>query len=535
MNSRLPGRWGGAALAVVFLLAGCAGDSATPLSSGGGSTDAGAPSIELSASLDGTVGSPYGGSDSGVVFTIKGSAAGTQYYWSVSGETPPGLTKLPEDDTIPSTIPSTTFALKGTPTACGQYPIQIVVHTYPAHQVIIPLSSFTMTVSGTCGPPEITTESLEWFKGVDSSQQLALTGGTPPYTWSISDPAAIGITLPDPASGMLTWTPAIPGEFDLSVTVTDAISRTATKSITLTVRSLTLSDFTGTWSGVISQGTLIQPGPVFVDLSGKRLSVLIGAPIPSTDALGTAIQVDPVNQATLDGTVLAPLQAGKPPIQFSLEPGPFPGLFNGPIPQMSWHFSCDPNAAGELVCIGHSYSGSQYNANVTLTRLNSVSQDDTRPSVSATTPADGAQGVTSFDVTVTFSEPMSGSSSVALSGGTGEAGSAAFSANDPKTATIRLSGLQPDTTYTVTLNPDPLASPRFMDLAGNASPTSTLTFTTGTLSPTTLTISTTGTGTGTVTSGPAGIDCPSTCSAAFPSGTNVTLIATPDPTSVFAG
>ena len=54
----------------------------------------------------------------------------------------------------------------------------------------------------------------------------------------------------------------------------------------------------------------------------------------------------------------------------------------------------------------------------------------------------------------------------------------------------------------------------------------------------TLSVDTTGpfeTGTGSVTSSPAGIDCPSTCAAAFDSGTSVTLTATADPGSDFTG
>ena len=50
-----------------------------------------------------------------------------------------------------------------------------------------------------------------------------------------------------------------------------------------------------------------------------------------------------------------------------------------------------------------------------------------------------------------------------------------------------------------------------------------------------LTVATSGLGTGTVTSAPAGIDCGATCSAGFPTGTEVTLTATAGPHSVFAG
>lgn len=54
----------------------------------------------------------------------------------------------------------------------------------------------------------------------------------------------------------------------------------------------------------------------------------------------------------------------------------------------------------------------------------------------------------------------------------------------------------------------------------------------------TLALSFAGTGTGTITSSPAGINCPSTqvnCVASFPTGTGVTLTATPVGSSVFGG
>ena len=51
----------------------------------------------------------------------------------------------------------------------------------------------------------------------------------------------------------------------------------------------------------------------------------------------------------------------------------------------------------------------------------------------------------------------------------------------------------------------------------------------------TLTVNKSGIGTGTVTISPSGINCSGTCSASFASGTTVTLTATPDVGSTFAG
>ena len=51
----------------------------------------------------------------------------------------------------------------------------------------------------------------------------------------------------------------------------------------------------------------------------------------------------------------------------------------------------------------------------------------------------------------------------------------------------------------------------------------------------TLTVTKSGQGTGTVTSSPAGISCPSTCTAAYPSGAQITLTRTVGANSVFKG
>ncbi|MGH9539009.1 MAG: InlB B-repeat-containing protein, partial [Terriglobales bacterium] len=50
-----------------------------------------------------------------------------------------------------------------------------------------------------------------------------------------------------------------------------------------------------------------------------------------------------------------------------------------------------------------------------------------------------------------------------------------------------------------------------------------------------LTVTPAGPGSGTVTSAPAGINCPTTCTASFASGTQVTLTATPAASFTFAG
>ncbi|MGB9286432.1 MAG: hypothetical protein WCB59_20655, partial [Candidatus Sulfotelmatobacter sp.] len=50
-----------------------------------------------------------------------------------------------------------------------------------------------------------------------------------------------------------------------------------------------------------------------------------------------------------------------------------------------------------------------------------------------------------------------------------------------------------------------------------------------------LTVTTAGTGSGTITSSPAGINCPTTCSASFPQNTQITLTETPATNDTFGG
>jgi phospholipase C len=63
----------------------------------------------------------------------------------------------------------------------------------------------------------------------------------------------------------------------------------------------------------------------------------------------------------------------------------------------------------------------------------------------------------------------------------------------------------------------------------------TATFNTSAVPPVQLTVKDAGAGSGTVTSSPSGISCGSTCTASFPSGTAVTLTATPASNSTFTG
>jgi large repetitive protein len=71
--------------------------------------------------------------------------------------------------------------------------------------------------------------------GAAYSDQLAVTGGTAPYTWSVSAGSLPpGVTL-GASSGLLAGTPTVAGSYPFTVLVTDASGQTASRAVTLTV------------------------------------------------------------------------------------------------------------------------------------------------------------------------------------------------------------------------------------------------------------------------------------------------------------
>jgi sugar lactone lactonase YvrE len=86
-------------------------------------------------------------------------------------------------------------------------------------------------------PAQLTVTTASLPNGTNSvaySQTLAASGGQMPYTWSlVSSLLPSGLTLA--TNGVISGTPTNSGTFNFTVKVTDALSATATQSLTLTV------------------------------------------------------------------------------------------------------------------------------------------------------------------------------------------------------------------------------------------------------------------------------------------------------------
>ena len=99
--------------------------------------------------------------------------------------------------------------------------------------------------------------------GVAYSTQLVVTGGTSPFTWSVSAGALpAGITL-NPTTGLLSGTPTAAGSASFTVQVVDAGGESATKAVTLVVAAaptLAFSPAAGEVAVAYSQQPVVTGG-----------------------------------------------------------------------------------------------------------------------------------------------------------------------------------------------------------------------------------------------------------------------------------
>src|SRR5205823_2757130 len=139
-------------------------------------------------------------------------------------------------------------------------------------------SAAVLTVSTSIPPLELTTSQLPGGTvGSSYSTTLSASGGTPPYSWSVSSGTLpTGLSLS--SSGALSGTPTVAGSFPFTVAVKDAASASASASLSINVvtaapptvsisspaNGATVSGTT-TVSGVASDGLAITSVQLSVD------------------------------------------------------------------------------------------------------------------------------------------------------------------------------------------------------------------------------------------------------------------------------
>ena len=178
------------------------------------------------------------GGEVGVAYSDQLTVTGgtSPFTWSVSsGSLPPGLT-----------LGASTGLLSGTPTTAGTYSFTVKVtdssgltSTEPVTVTIIPGPSMTFAA-----PPGGWTNTVYGYT-------LTESGGTAPYTWSVSSgslPAGISLS----PAGNLSGTPTATGTSSFTVKVTDANGQSATQATSITVAAGVSTTFAAPPTAVVN-------------------------------------------------------------------------------------------------------------------------------------------------------------------------------------------------------------------------------------------------------------------------------------------
>ena len=401
-----------------------------------------ATGITVSAGVSTTFSAPpaadVGGAYSDTLTATGGTAP---YTWSVNaGTLPPGLSL------------SSGGVLAGTPATAGSYPF--TVNVIDANNGIA-TASITLVVSS--GLALSFTAPPNTDVGIGYSDTLTATGGTGPYTWSVSAGSLpAGITL-NASTGALAGTATTAGTSSFTIKVTDAVSQSATKAATIVVAArpslafpappsgqasvaysdtLTVTGGTGPFAWSVSAGSL----PSGLTLNAST-GVLSGTPA-TAGSFAFTVQVSDAFAAT--ATEAVTLVIGSGPLVIAATASPSPAVPGGTV-----HFTVTVTNTGLSTYTGATFTDpltdvlddGSYNGDATATA----------GTISFTTPnltwtgnlAPGASATITFSVTV--SNPDTGNKILASTVTSATAGSnCASGSTDPRcasTVTVLIPGL----------------------------------------------------------------------------------------------
>ena len=216
-------------------------------------------SINTNALPSGTQGSLYSAG-------LLGSGGVSPYTWSVTG-LPSGLT-----------INSSTGTIGGTPSTSGTFNVSITLKDSSGKSIS---KTFSISIAGQA--MYIVNNSIpEGEVNKSYSTTLGVSGGKSKYTWSATGlPSGLKIS----SDGKISGTPSVAGNYNVTVTVTDANKTKASKTIVITIKAGPLSISTNS----LANGTINTSYTSTVSGSGGTKSYTWSASgLPSGLTMSTA-------------------------------------------------------------------------------------------------------------------------------------------------------------------------------------------------------------------------------------------------------
>ena len=251
--------------------------------------------------------------------TLQASGGTTPYSWSLTaGALPAGLTLV-----------TSTGVISGTPTATGTSSFTLQV-TDAANNT--GTRALSITVAAAAQPPSVTTTSLPaGITDTAYSTTLHATGGTTPYSWSVSvGTLPAGLTLVA-STGVISGTPTTAGTFSFTVEVKDAANSTGTKALSIVIAAqpptVTTTSLPGASTGTAysttlqaSEGTTpytwsISTGTLPAGLSlAASTGVISGAPTTAGTVSFTVQVKDAANNTATKALSILVATTAQPPL-----------------------------------------------------------------------------------------------------------------------------------------------------------------------------------------------------------------------------
>jgi hypothetical protein len=331
----------------------------------------------------------------GTLYSMPLLATGgkTPYVWTLdSGTLPAGLTLNPLG------------WISGTPTAASTTQTFSVKVTDSASPNVTATQSLTITIPGTSGALTITTTTLpDATKNAAYNQTLAASGGTTPYTWSLSSGAIPDGLVLNATTGVITGTPtAASATSTFTVKVTDSASPAATATQPLAIPmqlSITTATLPNAPTGFAYSQKIVSGGTTPYVFS--NVSIPPGLSLSTTTGMlsGTPTSVFDTTAGTGSYTFnLSVTDASNP----ALTAGP--QLFSFSVPTIGRMYDSTRKVFAENILV-NSATATQTTLNVTFGNSDTIAHN-LLVHVGAFDKTSGAQ-LSAQDLTVT-NDPASG-------------------------------------------------------------------------------------------------------------------------------